>query len=218
MFEIIINARVRAGKTNSYKHNLRDKGKIPAVIYGQGIASESIELDAQDLELAIRRNGRNGLINLIVENELGDNKHVVMIKELQRDPLRREIIHADLYKISLMDKMQATVVVVLKGEAKGAVNGGIVQTGLRHIDIECMPADIPETLVVDISALEIGDHLTVTNLATSSKYKILSDPDAVLVTLVLPRMAEPEIAGTEVPAGAPAKAEPGEKVRADERK
>lgn len=208
MVEVRIDAKVRTGKTSSYKHYLRETGKIPAVIYGNGISSEPIELNAKELESVMHKKGRNALIDLIVKGKQGDNKYVVMVKEVQRDPIHRDIVHADLCNISLKDKIHTAVPVLLRGDANGHKNGGIVQSELRQVDIECMPAAIPEALTMDVSNLEIGDHLTVADLPTSPDYTILNDPDAIIVTIVAPRMAEqPETTGAEGPAVATAKPE-----------
>lgn len=190
MVEVKLNASVRAGKTSRYKHNLRQTGKIPAVIYGNGISSEAIELDARDLESTLQKKGRNALIDLMVKGQRGDNKYVVMVKEVQRDPIRREIIHADLCKISLQDKVHTAVPIHLTGEAQGVKKGGIIQLGLRELEVESMPANIPESIAIDVSELDVGDHLTVANLPTSPDYRILNDQDSVIVTIVAPRMAE----------------------------
>lgn len=206
MVEVRINAKVRTGKSGSYKHYLRESGRIPAVIYGNGISSEPIELDAKELETVIHKNGRNALIDLIVNGKQGDNKYVVMVKDIQRDPIRRELVHADLCKISLQDKIHTTVPIILKGDAEGHKMGGIVQTGLREAAVECIPANIPESLSVDVSNLKIGDHLTVADLPTTPDCRILNDSESIIVTIVAPRMAEqPETIGAEGPAVAPAK-------------
>lgn len=208
MAEVRINAKVRTGKSGSYKHYLRETGRIPAIIYGSGISSEPIELDARELDSVIHKKGRNALIDLVVNGKQGNNKYVVMVKDIQRDPIRRELVHADLCKISLQDKLHTAVPIILKGDAEGHKMGGIVQTELREAEIECLPANIPEALVVDVSALKIGEHLTVADLPNGQDYKILNDPETIVVTIVAPRMAEePEATGTEGPAVAAAKPE-----------
>ncbi len=206
MAEVRINAKVRTGKSGSYKHYLRETGKIPAIIYGNGISSEPIELDAKELDSVIHKKGRNALIDLVLNGKQGDNKYVVMVKDIQRDPIRRELVHADLCKISLQDKIHTTVPISLKGDAEGHKMGGIVQAELREADIECLPGDIPEVIVVDVTALKIGEHLTVAELPNGQNYKILNDPETVVVTIVAPRMAEqPETTGTEGPGAGPDK-------------
>ncbi len=204
MAEIKISAQLRPGKTKGYRHALRDRGKIPAVIYGKGISSEPVEIDVRELESVVRKKGRNALIDVVVRGRQKENKYVVMVKEIQREPIGGKIVHADLCKVSLKDKIHAAVPVVLKGESKGVKAGGIIQAGVRELDVECMPAQIPESIPVDISELDIGGHLTVADLPEMPEYKILNEPDSVLVTIVAPRMAEqPETAGAAGPVVAP---------------
>jgi len=205
MAEVKINARIRPGKSKHAKQLLRGSGRIPAVVYGKGISSESIEIYAKDLETAIRMKGRNALIDLVVKGQQKDKNYMVMVKEVQREAIRGNIMHADLYKVSLKDKIHTAVPVAIRGEAPGVANGGIIQSGQREIEIECMPTKIPESIAVDISSLEIGGHLSVSDLPESPDYKILTEPEAILVTILAPRMAEqPETTGMEGPAVAPA--------------
>lgn len=212
MVDVKINARVRPSKTSGYKHALRGKGLIPAVVYGKTITNQAIELDAKDLESAIRKRGRNALIDLVLKGKQGENKYVVMVKEIQRDPIRREIVHADLCSISLQEKIHTSVPVVLKGEPKGLIYGGIIQSGIREVEVECMPANIPEAIQLDISSLEIGDHLIIADIPEVPDYKILTEPDDVVVTVVAPRVAEqPETPGAGEPAAAPARPEPAKR-------
>lgn len=208
MVEIKINASPRPSKTNSYKQHLRGKGLVPAVVYGKGIANEAIEVDVKEVESAIRKKGRNALIDLVVKGKQNNNKYVVMVKEIQRDPIRREIMHVDLCKISMQDKIHTTVPVVFTGQAKGVVNGGIMQAGLREVDIECLPANIPENITVDVSSLDIGDHLAVADLPRSQDFQINSDPEAVLVTVIAPRAVAAETANAPGPEVVPAPAKP----------
>lgn len=183
MGEMIINAKVRAGKTGSYKHRLRNQGMIPAVIYGQGVSSEPIELDAKELDSVLHKKGRNALIDLVLNGKQGENKYVVMIKEIQRDPLRRDIVHADLCKISLKDKIHTTIPVVITGETEVQKKGGILQHGLREVDIECMASNIPENIRIDVANLDIGGHISIADVPVNANYRILSDPAALLVSI-----------------------------------
>ncbi|PKM81436.1 MAG: 50S ribosomal protein L25 [Firmicutes bacterium HGW-Firmicutes-14] len=190
MAEVTINANAREIQSKGYIHGLRDQGKIPAVVYGMGTEAQPVELNVKELESIIRKKGRNTLIDLVVGNKSGQDKFVVMVKELQRDPLKGNIIHADLCKISMKEKINTTTPVALRGEPEGQKDGGILQTGVRELEIECLPANIPDSIQIDISALNIGDRLTVGDIPESPDYKILTDSDTTLVSIVAPRMAE----------------------------
>lgn len=219
MVEVKISAQVRPEKTKKYIHNLRSKGKIPAVVYGKDINSEPIEINARELEAAIRSKGRNALIDLVVRGKQKENKYVVMIKELQRETMRGNLVHADLCKVSLEDKIHTSVPVVLRGESQGVKDGGIIQTGLREIDIECLPANIPENITVDISGLDIGGHLSIADIPESPDFRVLNDPESIIITIIAPRMAEqPETVGAAGPAVAPAASAKEEKTEVPDTK
>ena len=213
MADVKIGAEVRSGDSKNYKHNLRDKGKIPAVVYGKGIDSQAVELNVKDLEAALRKKGRNALIDLVIEGGEKETKHVVIVKEIQKEPITGKILHVDLCKVSLKDKMHTAVSVTLKGEPMGLKNGGIIQTGPRTIEVECIPSKIPDTIAIDVSSLEIGDHLTVADIPESPDYKILTEPDTTLVTIIAPRAVEqPAEPVAETTGTAPAGQEAGPKT------
>lgn len=214
MTEVKLKAAPRTGTSRQ----LRRRGMVPAVVYGKGIDGQAVELNSRELESILLHTGRNAIINLALSGQKSPNKHVVMLKDLQRDPIRGEILHADLCKISLRDKIHTAAPVHLVGESAGIKEGGILQHGLRELDIECLPADIPEQVEVDVSGLKIGDHLTVADLPEHPGYKVLSDPSVILVTVVAPRMAEqPETTGAAGPVVAPAATKP-KAEHAEERK
>jgi len=202
MAEANLTARVRISNKKSYRKGLRHTGKVPAIVYGKGVGGTPVEIDLRDFETTVRQKGRNALINLTVQEGANQNKHVVIIKDMQRDPIRGLITHVDLHQVSLDDKIHATVPVALLGEARGQKNGGVVQSGIREVEVECVPAKIPEVIPVDITSLDIGGHLAVRDLPENPDYRIITDPESVLVTLIAPRM--PEAAETEPVETAPA--------------
>ncbi|WP_418791329.1 50S ribosomal protein L25 [Phosphitispora sp. TUW77] len=190
MVGVKICASMRPNTKGSYRKHMRDNGKIPAVVYGKGIKEEAIELYAKDLESLIRKRGRNILIDLEVKEKPGQKKYVVMIKELQRDPIYRKIVHVDLCKVSLEDKIRTTVPVVLKGEPVGKKAGGVLQTGLRELEIECTPDKLPDIVSVDISSLETGQRMTVADLVVSDDLTILTELDKTVVLIAAPTIVE----------------------------
>ncbi len=198
MAEVKIGARLRPSTKGSYRHYLRNQGRVPAVVYGKGIKEQAIELDARDLESVIRKKGRNALIDLDVKGDAEQGKYVVMIKELQRDPIRRDIVHADLCKVSLEDKIRIVVPLVLKGEPSGKKAGGVLQTVLRELEIEGTPDKLPDSITVDVSGLETGQRLTVADLMVSGDLKVLIEPDKTVVMVVPPRVADETEAGETV--------------------
>ncbi|GAB4268301.1 50S ribosomal protein L25/general stress protein Ctc [Thermincola ferriacetica] len=190
MVEVKLRVQPRPNKTRSYKHWLRNHGKIPAVIYGKDLPNKLVEVDVRNLESILRNGaGKNAIINLTVE-EAKPHKLTVMIKDLQRDPVKGDLMHVDLQKISLSDKIHTTVPIHLTGEAEGVKKGGILQSGLRELEIECVPANIPDHISVDISGLDIGDSLTVADIAGQDGFAVKNDPATVIVSIVSPHWAE----------------------------
>lgn len=200
MAEIRINAKPRTAKTKSYLHQIRHEGRIPAVIYGRGHSSQAVELDVREFESAIRKKGRNALMDLTVKGEKGQNKIVVMVKDMQRDALHGDIIHADLFEVSMNQKIHSRVPVVFKGEAKGQKAGGVIQAGVREVEVEGLPGNLPEVISIDVSNLDIGDHLTAHDIPSLEGCRVLTDPEATLVTITAPRRAEEIEKAVEKPA------------------
>ncbi len=191
MVEVKINAKPRMGTTSSYKHHLRNTGKIPGVIYGKDLPNKLVEMDVKSLESVLRTGaGRNAIINLTVQ-ENTPRKYTVMIKDMQRDPVKGSLLHVDLQKISMQDKIHTVVPIHFIGDSVGVKKGGIMQATLRELDIECVPTKLPESIALDISALDIGDVLTVGNLLNAQDgYAIVNDPETVVVSIAAPRLAE----------------------------
>jgi large subunit ribosomal protein L25 len=127
---------------------------------------------------------------------------VVLVKELQRDPVSARALHADFYAVDLEQAIQVAVPIHVKGTAPGVTNGGILDHALRELQIECLPRAIPDQILVDVSQLEIGMSLHVRDLVLPEGVKLMSDPDLSVVSVVVPAALEEEAA-----AAAPAEGE-----------
>jgi len=175
---------------------LRREGKIPAVIYGKDIDSTPITVDAKEFLKIIKTHGETTLLDL----EIGQNRHTVLTKEIQRDTMRGVIVHVDFQKVSMTDKVEFNLPIVLKGDAEGVKMGGVLQFQKREVTAKAMPRDMIENLELDISNLRIGDILKVSDLKVSDKITILDDPEEVVVSVIAPRVTEEEVtAGQEEP-------------------
>jgi len=184
-----LKADLRAGRGRGYRHRLAARGKIPAVVYGRSLGSLAIEMDARPLEAVLgRTGGRNALIELQVE---GKGKYLVLIKEVQTDPLRQNLIHVDFHQVSLERKITTAVPVQLEGEPVGVAQGGVLQHALREVEISCLPADIPGAVVVDVSGLGIGESISVADLPVPPGVAVLTDREA-MVAAVLPPAVDDE--------------------------
>lgn len=185
---------------------LRVAGQIPAVVYGHGFDPEPVALSANDLNALVRQ--RTG--TMIIDLKLGDSpeeNRLTVIRELQRAPITGKVIHVDLQRISLKEKVHVQVPLHIEGVAPGVKDeGGILEYPLRHIELKCLPNNIPDHFVIDISNLHIGDAIHVRDLALESdKYDLLSEPEMVVVTVSAPRLMKTEAeAATEAAAAAAA--------------
>lgn len=184
MTEYKLAAAARAGgKPNHF----RREGRIPAVVYGHRRQSEAISVDAAAFSQVLGHGG-NVLINLAI----GDAQDTVMIKDIQRHPLRGHILHVDFLAVALDELLTASVPLVIVGDALVMDAGGIVQHQLREVEVECLPAQVPGHITVDVAHLTVGEHVAAGDLQMPPGVKLMTAPDEVVVTVVAPRVAEVE--------------------------
>jgi large subunit ribosomal protein L25 len=201
-------AEKREGRGKNEARRLRASGRIPAVLYGadKGKAVE-IAVDPKNLLRILHSEaGVNSLIGLQLDG--GDTR--VLVKEYQLDPIDHKLLHADFYQVAMDKTITVTVPVVLKGEPKGVKQqGGIVDFVHRDIEIEVLPADIPENITIDISELMLHAGVRVRDVQTEgTKWKATSDADMMIVHVVAPRAEEVAAAPEAAVVGAVAPAEP----------
>lgn len=199
MKSIQVSAEVRSSYGKNAARQLRSRGRIPGVLYGQKETALSLSVDPKDL-LAILHSasGHNTIFSLDVQDR---GTASVMLKEWQFDPVNESLLHADFLRIAMDNALQVGVPVLPVGVATGVKDqGGIFEFVLRQLEVECLPADIPEHITTDISHLEIGSNLRVADLQVDPKLKVLSDPDLVVAHVVPPKEEEEEVAAEEVAA------------------
>jgi large subunit ribosomal protein L25 len=204
-----LEAVKREGRGKNEANRLRASGRIPAVVYGaraEGKAPEGTAV-AVDPKAVLRilhsDSGANTLINL----KLDGSEARVMVKEYQLDPITHQLLHADFYQLAMDKAITVTVPVQLKGEPRGVkLQGGLLDFVTRQIDVQCLPADIPEHIDVDVSELMLNQSIRVRDLAQSDKWKALADGETMLVHVVMPKAEESAASAAE--AAAPATAEP----------
>jgi large subunit ribosomal protein L25 len=202
-----VERRDKFGKNENVR--LRVAGKIPAVLYGgESKKSEAVAVDPKALSKILHSEaGVNTLIALKLDGA-GDTR--VLVKEYQLDPVTHKLIHADFYRVAMDKVIKVTVQVHLTGEAKGIkAQGGVVDFVRRQIEIECLPADIPEHITVDVTELMLHDGVRVRDLVPT-KWKAVSEPEMLIVHVVAPKVevvAEPVDAAAAA-AGPTAPAEP----------
>jgi large subunit ribosomal protein L25 len=223
---LVVEPREGAGKGAARK--LRASGRIPAILYGQGRQTVSVSLDPRALEKALRAGGANTLLDLTVTGRADLGSPVALVKELQRDPLRGAILHADLYQVDLSKTVEVEVPIHLLGKPKGLDFGGILEHTLREVALECLPRAIPAAIEVDVSELSIGDVVHVRDLVLPEGVTLVSDPDLGVAHVALPAAEEAPAEAAAAVEGAPAEgaaapaaeagAEKGEKSEKSDKK
>ncbi len=196
--------------------SLRRSGSIPAVIYREN-KSTPLKLDAKELSTFIKAtSGDQVLVNL----KLGAGKKLALLKDFQTDPVGGELLHVDFFEVSLKEKVKVAVHIALKGDPIGVKRDkGILQYGLRDIEVECLAGDIPGQLELDISELETGKSFHVKDLDIPDNVTLLSDPAEVVVLVAVPKVEVEEVPEEEaVVAEGEAEPEVAEKGKAKEEK
>ncbi len=183
--------RDQRGKNEARR--LRVEGRIPAVVYGGTSDQSSTVAIAVDPKVLLRilhsESGANTLINLVLP---GSAETRVLVKEYQLDPVTHHLLHADFYRISMDKAITVTVPVLVKGEARGVKQqGGLLDFVHREVEVECLPADIPEHIEIDVSELMLGQSIRLRDVVTDSKWKAVSDLDTMLVHVITPKAEEP---------------------------
>lgn len=174
---------IRQGKqTRSDLKKLRNTGKVPAVVYGYGTKNTSVKVDEVEFIKVIREVGRNGVIDLGV----GSKTIKVMVSDYQFDPLKNQITHIDFLAINMTEERTVEVPVQLVGEAVGAKEGGVVEQPLFDLQVTATPENIPESIEVDITDLQINDSYSVGDIKVSGDFTIENDPEESVVTVVPP--------------------------------
>lgn len=198
MSEFNLKADLREGRGKNYNTRLREKGYLPAIIYGKGTDGVAIQLEAKEIEkIFVSGAGRNAIINITISGSREKNK--VMVKEVVKDPIKGFLKHVDFYHVNLKDKIDTVVPIHFTGESLGVKKGGILQHGIREIQVQCLPTNVPDQIEVEISELNIGDNITVADLNISDELHILTDPSTVVASVLAPQ-AEEEPAEVKAPA------------------
>jgi large subunit ribosomal protein L25 len=195
-----LEAVKREGRGKNEANRLRASGRIPAVVYGarrEGEAPEgtSIAVDPKSmLRILHSESGANTLITLKVEG----SESRVMVKEYQLDPVTHQLLHADFYQLAMDKAITVTVPVVLKGESRGVKQqGGLLDFVTREIQVQCLPTDIPEHIDIDVAEMMLNQAIRVRDLSQDGKWKPVTDGNAVIVHIVMPKAEESAQATTE---------------------
>jgi len=166
--------RDKAGTKQSAK--LRKQGRIPAIVYGHKKEPLAISLDKHEFVEGIHHGHR------LVEIQLGDEKETMLVKEVQYDHLGREVIHADLVRVSATETIEVKVPIEVKGIAKGAQDGGVIAIHTDQLEVECLVTAIPESIAVSVKELAVGDTIYAKDVKLPEGVKLVSDSETLLIS------------------------------------
>jgi large subunit ribosomal protein L25 len=197
--EISIELRQAGGKRDARR--LRRAGKLPGVFYGPKSAPVPLQVEGKELKSRVSVLEGSHLIRMRSEASLLEDK-VALIKGVQFHPVSGDVLHIDFYEVDLAEKIMVKIPLHFVGKAEGVVKGGILQPVVREIEVECLPIDIPEYINVEVTSLDIGHSLHVSDLAIPEGVTAVYDSDFALVTILAPTVVE-EAKVEEAPAVAP---------------
>ncbi len=203
----VLTAEIREGVGKEKAKKLRAKGQIPAIFYGPRSQTIPLVIDSKELSKALQTEaGENVLIDLDIRKGAQSDRKVVMLKDIQIDPLQRITLHTDFYEVAMDEMVTVEVPVHLVGKPEGTKMGGILEQVRRMIEVQCFPGDIPKSVDIDVSLLKIGDSIHIEDIHVE-KAKILFDTNFTIATVVPPVVEEKvvEAAAPEAVEGAEVK-------------
>lgn len=219
-----VSLRARAGRKPGSRESrrIRRTGDVPAVVYGTDQDPIPVQVDSHDLHLALHTEaGSNAIINLEIED--GDTL-TTMARVIERHPFRNEYRHVDFVTVDLSQKITAEVAIEWKGTPAGVLEGGVFSPRRTHVQIEVLPTEIPSSIPLDVSEVEIGGSLRVEDLPQLENIDYLEEPDAVVMSVTVPaaEIEEPEpeevelLEGEELPEGEEGEEDAEEAAESDE--
>lgn len=193
METIDLAIELREGSRKRIARSLRRAGKVPAVLYGNRRSAIMVAVDRKEFETKIGSIEGTHLIRLTsASSDLGGR--LVLVKEVQRDPVQRTLLHTDLYEVDVNTKLALRVPLHFVGRAAGVEMGGILQPIRREIEVRCLPTEIPDYVEVDVAALGIHDALHLSDLKAPAGVDLVIDTDEAIVTVLPPVVEEVKLA------------------------
>lgn len=192
--QVALPAHPRVGAGKSEARRLRREGRVPAVAYGPDLEATSLSVDGRDLYHALNTDAG---LNAILRLEIDGQSHLTLAREIQRHPVRREILHADFLAVSRNVKVSADIPIRVEGEAPGVDEGGIAEQPLYSLPVEVLPLEMPDELVLDISDMQIGDVKRVSDIQVPEGVDVLEDPERTVITVYWESVQEEPEEGLE---------------------
>jgi large subunit ribosomal protein L25 len=196
MDQKVLNIELRSETGKGISRQLRRNAQIPAVVYGKGMEPVAVTVNPKELSAALAgEGGHNNLITLKGGGSLDGN--VVIVADLLQNPLRGDLMHADLHKINMADKIKVEVPITLVGTALGVKNGGLLDVAMHSVHVECLPNQIPAHLDVDVTELAIGHSIHIGDLKLPTGVRVLGDTRASVVSVLGKAQEEAPAAAAE---------------------
>ncbi len=193
-------AQPRTTKGSPAARRLRAEGSIPGVIYGQGMTPISVTVERRELRLAL--SGPAGS-NTVLALEVDGKSYPAVVKEMQRHPIRRTVAHIDFLQVNMNEEITVSVAVHIIGEAKAvAAEGGLVDAAVDTIEVSCTPNNMPNAFEVDVTEMQMGDVIRLSDLTMPNGVTALGDPEMPIVTILVTSAAEAEADLAEAADGA----------------
>jgi large subunit ribosomal protein L25 len=194
MEELVLEAKKREAIGKKVKA-LRQAGGLPAIIYGREVDPIPVTLDDREVNRIMSGITSSQLVVVDVEGD----RYSTLVRDRQRDPIRGNLLHIDFLAVSMTEKLRASVVIELEGDSPAVKEGGIIVTGQEVLEVQSLPTDLPERILVDISQLEnIGDAIYVRDLVLSSDVEVLTDLDEMVALITHPAAVEEEVEEEEI--------------------
>jgi large subunit ribosomal protein L25 len=203
MKSVALNASVRAGTRRTANKRLRTNGRIPAVIYGRQAPPQNLEVDAKELNDLIHHGAsENVLVDLSVKDD-PRAKRLALVQDVQHHPLSGRVLHVDLHEVSETEKVTISVPLETTGEAIGVkTGGGVLEHVMFKLKVRALPKDLPEQIVVDVTALEMGRSIHLGDIKAPERVEILGRKEAVVIACAAPRAEEEAAPAEAAPAAA----------------
>lgn len=199
MATVQLNAALRDNAGKGAARTLRGQGQVPAIIYGHKRQPQALSINSRDLDKLLSTISAE---STVIELNLDGTTSRTLIREIQRHPFKREILHVDFQELVAGEKVTVSIPVVLLGVPEGVrLGGGILDQTMRELEIKCDPADIPNHLEADVNALQIGSSLHVRDLKIPEGVEVMDDMDASVCVVAAPRAVIEAAATTEAVEG-----------------
>ena len=197
MAEVKLKVDVREAHGKGSARRARAAGKVPGVVYGRGMDPIAIEVNRRDFVTALQTDAG---LNVLLDLQVNGDSVLTLARDLQRDPVRGTLLHADFVKVDLTQEVEVEVPINVIGDSPGVKEGGVLEHPLFTLHVRCLPNKVPESIDADISNLNIGDSLRVADLTEDPDFTILNDPELPVATVAAP-ISEEELEAMEAAAG-----------------